>query len=52
MFTPNFDLMRALDCLDGVDADLLEHLAFSMAEQPAEDVDHRIITHYFYEDQR
>ena len=47
MFTSDFDLTRATDCIDGVDADLLEHLAFSMHDRPIDGTDYNMIADSF-----
>ena len=47
MFTSDFDLTRATDCIDGVDADLLENLAFSMHDRPVDGSDYKMIADSF-----
>ena len=49
MFNPDFDLIRAIDCMDGVDADLLEHLAFSTFDRFPDRSKTELITDGFYE---
>ena len=49
MFTPNFDLLRTTDCIDGIDADLLEQLGFCKPMRPADSADAPLNTDTFCE---
>lgn len=52
MFAPDFDLLRTLDCTDGVDADLLEQLGFCKPTQPADLADAPINADVFWESKK